>query len=247
MSSCRKWRHHLVEAIYDELEGERRASLEPHLASCPRCADELERLSATADHIAEALPPRPQAGELDVWNRIAPRLDAIDHPERPGYFFGPRLTLGYPTAAALAVLLLAMGLSLGLFLRTPAPHPTTPFIAEVDTAGVEFARYLQRSTPLLLAITNRRIGGSLAEAGFDGAAERQLAERLAIEATEISTRLEEQDRPRQAALLSDLAIVFLQIANLPEQEYRHGIEMVQATIESRALLFQLSVEEMRRL
>ena len=261
MNSCRKWRDHLIEAVYGELEGERRALFESHLDSCSRCTAEFEGFSATAEHIAEALPPRPQLGELDVWKNIAPRLEDIDRRKRsfdprPG----PRLSLGYPSAAALATALLAIGLGLGLFLRSPTPTlvPTPTLTAEVDRENVAFARYLERSTPLLLAVANRRTGGDhlardnrsanrFNSDGFDSKTERQLAERLAAEATQLSDKLRQQGQRRQADLLGDLAVVFLQIANLPEREYRNGIQMVQATIESRALLFQLSVEEMRRL
>lgn len=240
--SCRKWRGHLVESVYGELEGPRREDFEAHLASCRRCAAALADLEATAARVDEALPPRPRPGELDVWSRILPELDAADRPpERRG------LVLGYPAAAALAAVILALGVGLGTLL-VPPPRPDAPAVAQApgDDAGAEFAHYLERATPLLLAVANRESGGT-ETASFDPAAERRLAERLAAEAARLAPTLSDRGRRRQAALVADLEVVFLQIANLPEPEYRHGIALVQATIESRALLFQLSVEEMRRL
>lgn len=252
--SCRRWRDHLVEAICDELTRERRAELDAHLASCQGCAVELERLQATASFVDGALPPRPQGAELDVWNRIQPELDRIDRP------VPRRLVLAYPAAASLAAILVALGLGLGVLMRPQAPVPVAERGAErksstsgqaVENPGgspgeVDFVRYLERATPLLLAVANRQVGSS-GLASFDPAAERRMAERLATDAEGLASRLEAEGHRRQASLVAELGAVFLQMANLPGREYRRGIEMVQATIESRALLFQLSVEEMRHL
>jgi hypothetical protein len=239
--SCRKWREHLVEAVYGELDGPRRADFERHLAACPGCTVELAGLEATAARVDRALPPRPRPGELDVWSRILPELEApARSPERRG------LVLAYPAAAALAAAVLALGVGLGTLLAPPPPAgPPAAETPRLD-ADAEFASFLERSTPLLLAVANRRNGG-FATASFDPSSERRLAERLAVEAARLESELAGRGRRRQAALLADLEVVFLQIANLPEPEYRHGIELVQEAIESRALLFQLSVEEMRRL
>ncbi len=252
MTSCRKWRDHLVEALYGELSPERRQSLERHLASCPGCAAELEGLQATASTIDRALPPRPENAGLDVWSRILPEIERLDRPPARR-----QLVLAFPAAASLAAALLAIGLGLGLLTGRMLTRPS-PGVPERVTAattvedpaphdsetGAAFVRYLERATPLLLAVANRQAGVARV-ASFDAAAERRLAERLAADAEGLTRELETEGRRRQADLVADLGVVFLQMANLPQREYRRGIEMVQATIESRALLFQLSVEEMR--
>ena len=246
--ACRKWRDHLVEAVCGELAGQRRRELETHLESCSRCRAQLAGFERATARVAAALPPRPRPGAIDLWPRIAAALDEEDR-RRSSPASQPRpLVLGYGAAAAFAGALLLLGLGLGVWLRAPAPVPAPgPDIAGADNhpeAG--FARFLERSTPLLLAVANRRLGGPEA-ASFDAAAERRLAESLAKEALDLAAALEDAGLRRQAALLRELEIVFLQLSNLPEPQYRHGLAMVQATLESRALLFQLSVEEMRRL
>lgn len=237
MNACRKCRGHLVEAVYGVLDGARRTAFEAHLADCAGCAEELATLEATAARVAEALPARPH---VDAWSRLRPALDALDRAPRPA-----RLRLPYPAAAALAAALVVLGVGLGVLLRPPAP--AVPPSAEAPTAAgvdAELGRYLERATPLLLAIANR---GGASEASYDPAVERRLAARLAAEAADLRRELQERGRRRRAALVSDLEVVFLQIANLPASEYVRGVEMVRATIDDRALLFQLSVEEMRRL
>ena len=250
MTSCREWREHLIEAVYGELTPVRRQELDAHLASCPGCAAELERLRATARRVDEALPPRPRGAELDLWNRVRPEIGSLDRPgsapaRNPAST--RRLVLGYPAAALMAAALLVVGLGLGLVLRPSSPIPIaeTPDVSRDRNDETELVRYLERATPLLLAVANRTEAS--AEAGFDADAERRLAERLAADAEHLARELESDGLRRQARLVTELRVVFQQMANLPRREYRHGIEVVQATIESRALLFQLSVEEMRHL
>lgn len=258
--SCRRWRHHLVEAVCGELTPAHRAELESHLATCADCRQELAGLEETARRCEAALPPRPKASELDVWSRIRPVLDRVERPAGRR-LAGRPLVLGYPAAAAGAVALLVLGLWLGSWLGPslePSPEVARPEAAVAAASGAEldvaYLRYLERATPLLLAVANRTTGGtavasssaSISES-VDSTAERRLAERLADDAGRLRQQLEDEGRRRQAALVADLGIVFLQMANLSHHEYRRGIELVQATIESRALLFQLSVEEMRHL
>lgn len=248
MKSCRRWRARLVEAVYDEITPQHRKALEAHLTACPRCAAELEGMRATASYVDEALPPRPQGAELEVWNRLLPAIEALERPAPR------RLVLAYPLAASLAVALLVIGLGVGMLMGPSRPsQPTqlaaTPSPPQEKTGvvfGAELARYLERATPLLLAVANRQVGSSEVTS-FDPLTERQLAERLATDAERLAQSLAAAGQRRQADLVADLGVVFLQMANLPPREYRRGIEMVQSTIESRALLFQLSVEEMRHL
>ena len=250
MKACRRWRDHLIEAVAGELTAAKRADLDRHLATCPRCSAQLAGFEATAERFAAALPNPRSAGGIDTWRHIAPEIEAIDRRRRTTRRGGPGLgglRLDYPAAASSAAGLLLLGLALGFLVRAPdgSPKPS-PVGAQQVEVELGFARFLERSTPLLLAIANRRVGGAEL-ASFDPAAERLLADRLAVEAADLAAELDEQGLRRQADLLSDLEVVFLQLANLPEQQYSNGLAMVQATLESRALLFQLSVEEMRRL
>ncbi len=248
--ACRKWRDPLVEAVFGELTGQRRRDFETHLAACEGCRAQLAAFEKTTTQVRAAMPPRPGDGELDLWRRLSPELDTIDSARQVR---SRGLRLGYPAAAALAAALLMLGLGLGLFVRAPIEVATSPAVAGHRTTAAEvgFARFLERSTPLLLAVANRQVGGTAsantATVSYDTATERRLAERLAGDAATLADDLEDQGFERQADLLRDLEVVFLQLSNLPEQQYRHGLAMVQATLESRALLFQLSVEEMRRL
>ncbi len=258
--ACRIWRGPLVEAVFGELTDPMRSDFETHLASCERCQAQLASFESTTKTFADAMPPRRRVDDSDLWRRLGPALDAIDTHRQSQQARHPGLRLGYPAAAALAAALLMLGLGLGLFVRAPVDVTTSPRSASDQTtasqlttasdqtidAEMGFARLLERSTPLLLGVANRQLGGTTT-VNYDTAAERRRAEHLAEEAAALADDLEDQGFRRQADLLRDLEVVFLQLANLPEQQYRHGLAMVQATLESRALLFQLNVEAMRRL
>ncbi|MEM6797114.1 MAG: zf-HC2 domain-containing protein [Acidobacteriota bacterium] len=249
---CRAWRSHLVEAVYEEISGARRQELDRHLERCAGCRRELAELRAVSRRMAAAAEEL-QSAEVDLWSRLAPRLDA---PERHPWF-----TLRPATVALLAAALFAVGVGVGLLLR-PQQAPTiargtdpsgSAQLASAERADLdeEFARYLERSTPLLLAVANRSVpaapDGGAAAAGLDAALERRAASRLAQEGESLAARLEADGRSRQAQLTAEIGTLFLQLSNLSSLEYQRGLAMVQATMEKRALLFQLSVEEIRRL
>ena len=239
--SCSQWRDLLLDAACGELPVESRQDLDSHLATCPACVAELADLKATLGTVAAAMPARPAPGELDAWPRVAA---VLDRPRR-----GSRLTLGYPLAAVAACALLALGIGLGRWLQpTPSPHdgivagsPDSP-AAEVS----EYSRFLERATPLLLAVANRGNGATANLVSFDAGTEQALAAALAAEARELGETLAVEGRSREAKLVENLEIVFLQMANAPQDDYTGSLDLVQTTIEQRAILFQLTVEEMRR-
>ncbi len=251
MKSCRRWREHLVESVCGELSSQRRVELKDHLESCAGCSAELEGLRATVEYVDGALPARSQIPQSTVWSRLLPELEKLEQsPVR-------HMTLGFPAAGAIAAAILVVGIALGVLVRpaNQAPADGASRVQAVASMGAkssgaeidaEFVRYLERATPLLLAIANRQATGADL-ASLEATTERRLAEELATEAERLAGLLDAKGRRRQAALTAELGAVFLQMSNLPSATYRHGIEVVQATIKSRALLFQLSVEEMRRL
>ena len=163
-----------------------------------------------------------------------------------------RLIWGMVMLAAAAVLLAALGLALWQSWQPPAEPER---IVEAPSAlspdpnrelRNAYDQYLDRATPLILAIAHRDPSPSSLE-GFDLDAERGLARQLAAEAQRLSERLEGGSRlGREQDLLAELEVVFLQIANLYQRQYSDGIDLLRSGLDQRAILFQLSVEEMRR-
>lgn len=250
MSRCAHWQELFGEALYGDLTAESRQKLDQHLASCPECAREYRQLEATVELLRrEPLAPEPAA--LDqVWERLAPQLDQQDRAEAWRWRRSRSWIL--QGLAAAAVLLTALGVALWQhWPATQAPaHLVESQPLHAPDRNLElraaYDQYLDRATPLILAIANRDPNPPSLE-GFDLDAERQLARRLADDAQRLSERLEEGSRlGREQDLLAELEVVFLQISNLYRRQYSDGIELLRSGLDQRSILFQLSVEEIRR-
>jgi Putative zinc-finger len=243
MTACPRYQDQLADGAYGTLDAGARRRFEAHLAGCPGCAAELRELRETVELLRREAPPRPSPGQLDgVWERLAPRLEATT-PAPPGKVlsFPRRSWLALAAAAAMAAAVLGWTL-LGPRAQRPGFDVPPEIAAAEVTLDDELGRYYARATPLLLSLSNRDPSRPAVDAG----AERRAAQRLASEAGRLRGDLEAARRGRQLNLVNDLEIVFLQLANLREGEYRKGIELLQATLDQRAILFQLSVEELRR-
>lgn len=121
---CRKANEYISRSIDGELSGRQAARLERHLASCGECRALLEDFRAIAGDAAKLDAPEPSDR---VWKGIRAGLAAADlKPKRVGLgpLFGLSLpALRYAGVAALAVVLVASGLIVGLRLGrqgTPA-------------------------------------------------------------------------------------------------------------------------------
>jgi hypothetical protein len=125
---CRKAHEYISRSIDGELSGRQAARLERHLASCGECRSLLEDLRAIAGDAAKLDAPEPSDR---VWKGIRAGLAATDlkpaherlDPARRPLFGFSLPVLRYAGVAALAVVLAASGLIVGLRLGrqgTPA-------------------------------------------------------------------------------------------------------------------------------
>ncbi len=118
--NCRTVRRLLPLHSGRDLAARRAVAVEAHLAACPACREELARWDGIRAEIRAARPAGVTAS--GVWERIAPRLDAIDAAARlrRPWYRRPGPWLG----GVAAVLLVALALD---FWRAaePAPEPGT--------------------------------------------------------------------------------------------------------------------------
>ncbi len=245
MSCAPHWDEMLSEAAHGTLDGESQATLAAHLPTCPACSATLGELRETLARAHRQLPARLTAEELDAWPSIAVRLTSpAPAPRAP--------TLPLAPALAAGLMLLVVGIGIGRFSN----HPASPPVADTSEALISpdeqeltlaYASFLERSTPLLLSVANRGDGLLLRQVGFEAAtSEQRLAADLARAARELQGRLASTDRKRESKLVAQLQVVFLQLANLPAEDYDATLWLVRNSIEERGLLFQLTVEQMRR-
>lgn len=131
-NDCAPHRDDLSELALGVLTGRDRARVLSHVASCPRCAQELEDLARAADAVVEATPEAEPPVGFEV--RLLERMGVADvggeRRLRP-----PRWAAGVLGAAA-AVVALAVGLTLGLSSPTPPPGRNAAPASPVATANL---------------------------------------------------------------------------------------------------------------
>lgn len=248
MSCTKHWQSVLVDAANDTLGAQQQNDLSEHIKACHTCKLELAALRETLAVVEHAIPPRPAHGSLNAWSDVSRKIAQAKttHPS------STRFSFGLPGALIGAAAMLVIGVGIGMRLVTSPPGDPVAEVTGDDvspiplTAQQQYTRFLERATPLLLAVANRAGDRPVTESvSFDSNAEQSLAARLADDANALGDQLHRSGLGREARLIGDLEIVFMQIANLTSADYPDSMHLVRATLEQRAILFQLTVEEMR--
>jgi len=238
--SCRAVRPLLAEAALASPDAATPAELARHLEHCPACTAELAALRAAVTVLDTARPlPRPPS---DVWARLAPALDAADAARAQRLAWWRLAPLPVRLAAA-AVLAVAVASTTMLLTRRQAPAPESQAAAAAPL-DEEVRRYLERATPLLVALANRDAGAS--PAAFDAVAERRAARALAEDGRALAAALREARHARDGALVSDIVVLCMQLGNSSGARYGASVALARDGIARRDLLFALSVRELRR-
>jgi predicted anti-sigma-YlaC factor YlaD len=225
----------LILHFYGEAEG---ARVETHLASCPACRTEFERLRqvlSLMDH-AQAFDPADMPGpafEREVWARLEPQLT-----RRRSWFASWLAPRRLVLAASVATLLLVAFLA-GRFSRDDVPAGTT-----ADGGGnvaervlvVAVVDHLDRSQMVLLEVLNADV-----ESAGDLAAEQTLAREL-VAANRLYRQTAAQTGDGSTGdVLDELERTLLEIANTPADASQDDLDALRARISSRGLLFKVRV------
>ncbi len=215
-------------------------SVESHLASCPACRMEFEKLRRVLAMVDEQPVPEPSpAFEREMWARLEPKIQ-----EASRGWFSRLLPTGpaWPTwtlAGGLAVLLLAAFVA-GRFTSpvTPATPATEPAVADVGDRVllVAVVDHLDRSQMVLIELLN-----SEPNAFTDISAGQSRARELVA-----ANRLYRQTAAQAGdsvigETLEDLERVLLEIANAPENVTAEAVAALREQIGARGLLFRVRV------
>ena len=239
---CRSAIEELAAAALAAPGSELPAGLANHLEHCPACAAELTAMRATLDLLDRARPA--SAARPDAWARLVPALNAIDAERDRRRSWWPFAVAPLRLAAAAATLLLAVAAALLVTRERATAPPAAPVLAAAAPLDARLEIYLQRSTPLLVALANRDADASAA--AFDAVAERRLARELARDGRALAAELRGARRTRDTALIGDIVVLCMQLGNTPGSRYRASVALAREGIERRGLLFALSVQELRR-
>lgn len=114
---CEDYESELAELALGVLTGRDRARVLAHVESCPRCAEELEVLSRTADSVLQAAPEMEPPLGFEV--RLFERMGVTDVPPRRRSLLRSRWV---PAVVGVAAAALALGLGFGLTSSPPTPN-----------------------------------------------------------------------------------------------------------------------------
>ena len=225
----------LILHFYGEADTSR---VESHLASCPSCRTEFERLRqvlSLMDH-AHAFDPADAPGpafEREVWARLEPQLAS-----RRSWFASWLAPRRLVLAASVATLLLVAFLA-GRFTRDEERTATTgdasSNVAE-RVLVVAVVDHLDRSQMVLLEVLNTDV-----ESAGDLAAEQTLAREL-VAANRLYRQTAAQTGDGSTGdVLDELERTLLEIANTPANASQGDLDALRARISSRGLLFKVRV------
>jgi hypothetical protein len=223
----------IVLHYYGEAEG--MDEVRQHLAQCPDCRSQFERLEELLRSIGTPEVPEPPASfEEKTWLNLRDRL-----PQRRS---GLRQWLGSPPRWALAgtvALLLVAAFLAGRFWpwHGGPPPPATPVAANPQRV-IMFAvgGHLERSQMLLVEIMNAD-----AKTPLDLSAEQQQARDL-LDANHLyRVSAQEAGDRRIAMLLDQLGRVLAEVANGPTEVSPGELQQIRDRIQSDNLLFKVRV------
>ncbi|MEM6574818.1 MAG: zf-HC2 domain-containing protein [Pseudomonadota bacterium] len=239
MTACKEWEAAISDRVMGEAEGSEQEAFSRHVETCAGCSAELA--AQMAFQASLVLPAKPLPGELNAWPKVARELAPTPRRSR---------SMSFGMAGFLAAAMLVLGVGLGGLMVTNSPVDGPRLVETSVSEEDRYLTFLEEAAPLLLAVTNREVP-ELVSASFLGsealAAEQRAAERLADVARGLIDQLEDTGRDREAQLVGELELVFIQVANLSRKQDAGSLQILKAAIDNRGLLFQLTLEELRHL
>lgn len=231
---------------YRDGQASRSDALTLHLADCPECRKELERLEEVLSAISIMTVPDP--GEdygARVWEKIQPRLPRkrkhwrdflTGHQHIP--WLQPRR---WAVAGALALLLVAAFLAGRVSKRggnVPAAWDSGKVRERVLLVAV--GEHLDRSEVMLVELANAE-PQSTGEQRVDISAEQQSAEDLLEENRLYRQTALEQGDTALASVLDELERVLADVAHTPEDLTAGQLERIRQRMEAQGILFKIRV------
>ena len=235
------WTDQLSDYLDDELSPAERAAMDEHLAGCAACRavlDELRRVSVRARGLRDRDP------DADLWPAIARKIghpEAAEDDPTDELAARRRKRIGFdrrwlwPGAAAAAVLVLGIGI--GRFTapgperlptaRVEAPAPGTPLTA--DPYRMAAVQHLSRTETLLTTFRADARQGAADPQASAWADDLLTRTRLLLDSPAA-------DDPKLRALLQDLELVLVQIAQLPRQSPEAEVDLAERAIERSRVL-----------
>jgi len=245
-------------ALYDDLTQEQRGFFTDHLRECSQCDQEFSRMRTTIETLAN--PPRPDLDQNywdTFWNRLENRVqEPITKPRAvewwrrlvPNFRFEVRWA--YQIVAVAAILLIGIFIGQNYFgkkngytenytnLDTVIPIPMNDVSLTKRTLS-----YFERSEIILLGLVNFEPETDDPDA-IDFPRQKRMSRELITEAVVLKEQLASPQQLRLRALITELEVILLQIANLENEYDLEAVELIQSSAERKGVLFKIRIEEL---
>ena len=231
---------------YHDGQAEERPAIAAHLADCPECRAELERIDAVLAALHNI--PVPDPGDdfgRRVWQQIAPRL-----PEKRrhwwNFFVEPR-TVNWFEPKRLAALAGVAALVIASFLAgriTKSPAGPAP-VADASNVRervliLAVGEHLGRSEMVLVELANAE-PQSAKQKRVNISGERRRAEDLLDENRLYRQTALQQGDTALAGVLDELERVLLDVAHSPQDVTPAQLQAIRQRIETQGILFKVRV------
>jgi hypothetical protein len=263
---------HVRNQLYDYLSGgltkEERSAVENHLADCPQCSEERQRVEEAIKVInsdQRDLPTLPEGYWASYWKAIEIRLKSSEH--RPSgaarlldllraketeRFFSPKIAygvLGFVLGAIATFGVLSPYVNKGH--QTELTRPATEQ-AEAQPATVEsptlssitqeisrpLVEFFQKAKTFLIAVKNT---DESKETPTDLVSQQEASKKLGAECRSLK-RL--PLNPREQQLLSELDVVLVQLSKVKNEKDSLKLDLVKEGIERNNLVMRIRVHEL---
>ena len=224
---------------YREGDAEQQNGILAHVAECPACRAELERIDTVLKALDELDVPDPGSDyEQRVWRQIAPRL-AEKRVRWWQAWFEPR-RLG--AVGAMAAVVLA-AFFVGRFTRRNGPAAPDSVNAQQvreRVLMVAVGDHLDRSEMILVELTHAQPTAPGQKAINISAEQRRAEDLLQENRLYRQTAMSEGDAGL-ASVLDELERVLVDVAHSPGEISPAQLQSIQKRIESRGILFKVRV------
>ncbi len=257
MKDCKKFEKLIAGALYGELSPREQNLLDKHLEECPECAlhyREMKSALRIMDQREREAPPErfweTFAGSVE--NRLR-ESDASEKQTPPlpttGRIFQSVPQWSYRLAAA--VLLLSLGIFIGKYYFGGSRTVPREF-AQRKNKQETFTRqaavqdrayhYLEKSKILLLGIVNMDTVPD-DSSDYDFTRQSEAARTLIRQSAVLKDDLVLTRQRKLYALVSDLEMILLEIANLEAESDLSAVDMIRTGVDRKALLLKINLEE----
>lgn len=258
MNDCKKCQDLFIEALYDELGGERKEFFKDHLLICEKCKSEYGKMAAALKIMSKRIRPEPgQAFWTGYADRLAKKMRKAKLALHSSESFRQtiiRILASVPKwafQASAALFLVILGVFIGRMMFSPPASETRlaqqPPARESQIDVIHRAQnYIERSKLIILAMVNFD-PKTEDPYGLSLPRQKQISKELVQEASFLKEKLEDTHQRRLLKLIIDLEVILLQIANLETENDFEAVELIKGGVESRGILLKIYLTDVRKL